>query len=111
MTKLERVAHDLLFASSGIESEIAQDALPLEILPGFVARVARIGHLLALKILAGREIDQRDARVLLGLASADELARARSVIDLIAHRGFNRGKDLGAEFDRLRESSGPRRSG
>jgi len=43
---------DLLFASSGIEEEVVSGAERLEILPGFAASVATVGHLLALKILA-----------------------------------------------------------
>ncbi len=43
---------DLLFASSGIEAEIAAAAVHLEILPGLSAPVAAIGHLIAMKVLA-----------------------------------------------------------
>ena len=43
---------DLLFASSGIEAETVTEAETLEILPGLKIPVARIPHLIALKVLA-----------------------------------------------------------
>ncbi|HKB23714.1 MAG TPA: nucleotidyl transferase AbiEii/AbiGii toxin family protein [Methylomirabilota bacterium] len=43
---------DLLFASSGIEPEIVAAAEPIEAVPGFGVPVARLGHLIALKVLA-----------------------------------------------------------
>lgn len=42
---------DLLFASSGIEPEIVAAAETIEVLPGLFMRVARTGHLIALKLL------------------------------------------------------------
>jgi predicted nucleotidyltransferase len=96
---------DLLFASSGIEPEIARMAEPLEILQGLSLPVARIGHLIALKLLARddrqRPQDLDDLRALLKEAGARDLAEAREALRLIAERGYNRGKDLMAEFDRL----------
>jgi len=46
------VVIDLLFASSGIEPEIVAAAEPLETLPGLEVPVARLSHLIALKVLA-----------------------------------------------------------
>jgi predicted nucleotidyltransferase len=43
---------DLLFASSGIEAEVARAAETLEIVPGLQLPVAQTGHLIALKLLA-----------------------------------------------------------
>ena len=43
---------DLLFASSGIEGEVADGAETLEVVPGLQLPVATVGHLLALKTLA-----------------------------------------------------------
>jgi hypothetical protein len=43
---------DLLFASSGIEPEIVAEAEPFELLPKLTIRVGRVGHLIALKVLA-----------------------------------------------------------
>jgi predicted nucleotidyltransferase len=96
---------DLLFSSSGIEPEIARMAEPLEILPGLSLPVARIGHLIALKLLARddrqRPQDFDDLRALRKEADSQDLAEAREALQLIAERGYNRGKDLVAEFDRL----------
>lgn len=98
---------DLLFASSGIEREVIAEADVLEVLPGFFAPVAKTGHLLALKVLAlrpenpqERPQDAADIRELLRVADREEIRRARDAIDLISRRGFDRGKDLGAEFER-----------
>jgi predicted nucleotidyltransferase len=49
---------DLLFASSGIETEIVSEAEPVELLPALTMGVARVGHLIALKILS-RDDDTR----------------------------------------------------
>lgn len=49
---------DLLFANSGIEEEIVRRADRLEVLPDVFMPVASIGHLIALKVLAGRHQDR-----------------------------------------------------
>jgi hypothetical protein len=95
------VVVDLLFASSGIEPEIVAAAEPVEVLPGLVVPVARTGHLVALKVLAGRELDVRDARWLWEAADEGERQLARDSLLLITERRFNRGKDLLAELGRL----------
>lgn len=95
------IAIDLLFASSGIEEELVDSAELLEILPDLWMRVARAAHLLALKILAGRPHDLVDARALLVRLDSADIALARSLLDLIARRGFDRGRDLQASLDRL----------
>jgi hypothetical protein len=95
------VVVDLLFASSGIEPEIVAGAEQEEILPGLVVPVARIGHLVALKVLAGREIDVRDARWLWKVANEAERRLTRDSLALITRRRFHRGKDLSAELARL----------
>jgi hypothetical protein len=66
--------------------------------------VATIGHLLAMKVLAdreGRENDAGDIYRLLDVADEEEIRLARESLELITERGFNRGKDLQAEFDRF----------
>ena len=99
------VVVDLLFASSGIEPEIAQAAEVLEISPGLVVPVATIGHLIAIKILARddatRPQDLADLRALLGCASPADLSVAREAAALIEARGFNRGRDLRKALDEL----------
>lgn len=97
---------DLLFASSGIEAEIAAAADSLEVLPGLVVPVATRAHLIALKLLARndrtRPQDADDIRALLRSATPEELADVQPAIDLIAERGFHRGRDLRTELDEFR---------
>jgi hypothetical protein len=94
----ESVIVDLLFASSGLEPELVAAAEGLEILPGLVAPVARVGHLLALKVLARDDLrrpqDIADIRAMLAIASEEELSLAASALELIEKRGFARGKML-----------------
>jgi hypothetical protein len=96
----EGVVVDLLFASSGIEPEIVAAASRLEILPGFFVPVAEIGHLLALKVLAGRPQDLADIQSLLQYAEARDRKIARDSLELISRRGYDRGKDLMNDFAR-----------
>jgi len=88
------VVVDLLFHSSGIEEEVVAAADEVEVLPGLRLRVATRGHLIALKVLAGRPQDVADTDNLLRLASLDDIAMAREALDLIERRGCHRGKDL-----------------
>jgi hypothetical protein len=92
---------DLLFASSGIESEIAAAATLLEVFKGINVPVARMGHLLALKVLAGRAQDLADIDSLLRFADLLDVKLAREALSMITDRGYDRGKDLEAEAARL----------
>jgi predicted nucleotidyltransferase len=96
---------DLLFASSGIEREVAASAERLEILPGLSMRVATLGHLVALKVLARddrrRPQDADDLRALLAEAGPPDVALARTALASIDTRGFGRGKRLVEELDAL----------
>jgi predicted nucleotidyltransferase len=96
---------DLLFASSGIEREIVAQAEPIELLPELTMKVARIEHLVALKVLSRddtrRPQDLVDLRALLQRATAAEMSRAREALALIAERGYHRGRDLLAQLDTL----------
>lgn len=96
---------DLLFASSGIESEVVAEAEVMELLPGLRMGVARVGHLIALKVLSRDDVrrpqDLVDLRALLRVASPGELARARQGLAQIADRGFQRGRDLTSEMNSL----------
>ena len=88
---------DLLFASSGLEREIVDDAEVLELFPDQRIPVARLGHLIALKLLArgeDRPQDDVDLRALAAVADPDDLATARVAVNLIQRRGFTRGRDL-----------------
>lgn len=92
------VVIDLLFASSGIEGEIAEQAIPLEIVPGLVVPVARPAHLVALKLLAQdpetRPQDAIDLKALVEVLDAEEKQAAHEAIQLIMDRGYHRGRDL-----------------
>ncbi|MBW3606524.1 MAG: nucleotidyl transferase AbiEii/AbiGii toxin family protein [Actinobacteria bacterium] len=94
---------DLLFASSGIESELVRDAESLEVLPGVVVPVATVAGLLVLKALAtspARPQDEVDLTALVAAASADDREQARRLAALVIERGFHRERDLVAEVDR-----------
>lgn len=94
------VVVDLLFHSSGIEDEIVAAAEDLEVLPGLRLPVTTRGHLIALKVLAGRAQDVADLDNLLRFASAEDMAVAHDALDLISRRGCDRGKDLQAVLRR-----------
>ena len=74
---------DLLFASSGIEAEIVSGAEMIEILPEFLIRVARTGHLIALKLLSRDDVERpqdiADLRALLRSAPREELGAGARV--------------------------------
>lgn len=95
------VVVDLIFASTGIEGEITAAATVVELLPGVDVRVASVGHLLAMKVLAGRLQDEADFASLCKQAIPDDLAAARAALHLITTRGTHRQKPLIDEFERL----------
>jgi hypothetical protein len=99
---------DLLFASSGIEPEIANAAEVLEVLPGFSVPVITTGHLIAVKILArddhARPQDIADLRRLLAVASPEDLAVAHEAVALISERGFGRGRHLQEDLEAIQRS-------
>jgi hypothetical protein len=101
----EDLVVDVLFASSGVEPEIAARAQPLEVLDGLVVPVAALGDLLALKLLS-RDDDTRpqdgpDLRALRAAATPADVALARQTVALIADRGYARGRDLAAALQAL----------
>ncbi len=100
------VVIDLLFASSGIEREIVQDGVEVEVFEGVNVPVAARPHLIALKVLARddrtRPQDYDDLVALTRRASSDETVRVRRLLALIAERGFGRGRDLAAAFEQIR---------
>ncbi|CAN5281983.1 nucleotidyl transferase AbiEii/AbiGii toxin family protein [soil metagenome] len=97
-----QVVVDLLFASSGIETEVVENAELLEVLAGFTVSVATTGHLIALKLLArddrSRPADADDLRALRMVAGERDWAQARAALALIRERGYERGRDLAAAF-------------
>jgi hypothetical protein len=99
---------DILVASSGIEKEIVQDSETLEVLPDLTLPVARVGHLIALKLLSispSRETDAADLRALAAIADESEWARAAKAVMMIDDRGYGRGRNLVADLSGLRTST------
>lgn len=97
---------DVLSGCCGVEPEIVAAAEIVEALPKLFIPVARTGHLVALKVLAGRPQDQEDVRILLREIDPKELQFARQTLLLIEERGFNEEKDLLAELGKLMDSLG-----
>ena len=60
--------------------------------------MARVGHLIALKLLARddetRAQDLVDLRALMAVAGETEIELAKEAVGLIEKRGYNRGRDL-----------------
>lgn len=97
------IVADALFASSGIEAEVVAAAQPVAVFPRIAVPVARVGHLVALKLLARddrtRPQDAVDLHALFPLLDESELARARSAVRLIEARGFARGRELSGDLE------------
>jgi predicted nucleotidyltransferase len=85
---------DLLFANSGIEDEVVRRADLLEVLPDVFMPVASTGHLIALKVLAGRHQDLTDLGYLISAATDADLDEAQASVARIQERGYNRGQNL-----------------
>lgn len=68
------------------------------VLPGSFMPVASIGHLIALKALAGRHQDLTHLGYLISAASEADLDEARASAAVIQERGFNRGQDLAGDL-------------
>lgn len=93
----ENVAVDLLFASSGIESEIVGRATEIELPSVGTVRVACPEDLLAMKVLSMTETrlqDRIDAQKLVEFVAGLDLALVRQALALITARGFHRDQDL-----------------
>ncbi len=96
---------DFLFASSGIEPEVVEQATKEEIAPGVRLPVASTAHLIAMKLLSERPSrfqDSADLVALIRSAEPEELETTRAALQLIESRGANRGKDLHATFQKYR---------
>jgi len=99
---LRSVFIDLLFASSGIEPELAAAAVLVDDVP-----VGRVGHLLALKVLSESERglqDRIDIQQLAIIATDDDWRIASAMVRLIKERGFHRGRALSTRLRRWRRS-------
>src|SRR5579862_5054686 len=105
----EGVIVDLLFNSSGIETEICHDAERLEIAPGLLVPVAQSGHLVAMKLLASapdRPQDSMDLSALIASLTPLEMARARAAVRRIEQIGANRSRRLADDLDRWLRNTG-----
>jgi hypothetical protein len=105
-----RVVVDLLFASSGIEPEVVDLAESVEVFPDVVVPVARIGHLIALKLLSRDDIrrpqDVADLRALMALSDEKDLNLAKDAVAKISTRGYDCGRPLIDEYNSLLLSAG-----
>lgn len=100
---------DLLFASSGIEAEIAMAATMLELFPGVDVPIARTGHLIALKLLSRdlqRPQDEGDLQRLVATANDGEIEVAYTAARLIVERNANRGRNLAEDLTALLATHG-----
>ena len=92
------VVVDLIFASSGIEPELAARARRLELAEDLQIPVARPGHLVALKLLAvdeqARPQDRIDLEQLADILDEAEREAAEDAVALIEQRGYARGRNL-----------------
>ncbi len=91
---------DLLFASSGIEPELAAAAVQIDGVP-----VGTVGHLIALKVLSESEKrlqDRIDIQQLAKVASDEDWRTAEAMVRLIKDRGFHRGRALVTRLRRWR---------
>ncbi len=97
---------DLLFASCGIEPEIVAAAESLELFPRIFAPVARVEHLLAMKLLSRdprtRQQDDLDVSALLQELSLPDADKVTEALRLITQRGFHRRRRLLATWNRMR---------
>jgi hypothetical protein len=102
-----RIYVDLLFASSGIEQELARAAQIVRLRVGVELPVARVGHLIALKVLSESEKrlqDRIDIQELAKVATAEDWKTAEAMVRLIKERGFHRGRALVTRLRRFRRA-------
>lgn len=101
---------DLLFASSGIETEVVDAADRMELFEGIDAPIATVPSLIALKVLSRddttRPQDRVDLVELLAIADSHEITEAGRLLGLIEERGFARGRDLAASLETLQAELG-----
>lgn len=101
----EGIIIDLLFASSGIELEITQQAQTIELIADLPIPIARPGHLFALKTLSSdpttRPLDAVDLQNLKSIMTEAENHAAREAARLIQSRGYHRGRDVPSMIEEL----------
>jgi len=96
--RTDGVVIDLLFASSGIEAEITEDAERLELVADLAVPVARVAHLVTLKLLARddatRPQDAADLVALRKVCTPLDEADLLRLAHLVTERGYHRDRDL-----------------
>ncbi len=93
------------FSCSGIEPELVEAAERVAYRPGTMLPVARVGYLIALKVLS--ESDERlqdriDLKVLAAVATQEDGSTAEAAVRLIRARGYHRGRALRKRLRRWR---------
>jgi hypothetical protein len=100
---------DLLFAATGIEPEIVAAAEPVEVGSGLITAVARIGHLIPMKLVSRddsrRPRDHEDLIQLSKFADAHDWELAKRAVQLITERGYSRDRDLVAALQEWRDQA------
>jgi hypothetical protein len=106
------VTVDLMFASSGIEREVVGAATDLAIVADRAEPIpiATRGHLIALKVLAGRAQDVADAVALIQAAEEADIRETREALHEISRRGYSRGKNLMVALENLIAASAGEKS-
>lgn len=95
---------DLIFASSGIETEAVERATVIDVPGTGPLPVACVEELVAMKTLSmtNRRLQDRiDAQRLLEHTNGLDLDRVRANLGLIRQRGYDRGEDLEAKLASL----------
>ena len=96
----------LIFASSGIEAEVVERAVIIDVPGTGPLPVACVEELVAMKTLSmtNRRLQDRiDAQRLLESPSGVDLDRVRANLGLIRERGYDRGEDLEGKLASLLE--------
>ena len=94
----------LLFASSGIETEVVTRASNVKVTSELEIPVAATEELIAMKVLSmsdQRLQDHLDVQRLIQYAIDLDIDRIRHNLRLICERSYNRDQDLLAKFDRV----------
>lgn len=96
---------DVLLATCGIESEISREATVERVSSQLVLPVARVGHLIAMKLLSAapdRPRDWSDLALLAQVATDDDWGLTEKAVSQIRNRGFHRGRPLEERLEQLR---------
>jgi predicted nucleotidyltransferase len=95
---------DILSNACGIEHQITQHAVKLEVLPGVWLPVAALGHLIAMKVLSQHDVsrlqDRVDLMALLRVAQPQDIEFAKVALLEIAQAGYSSGRNLVEELEK-----------